>query len=109
MRTIARERLQFINVAGVIFIKTKYENGDCEDLDIEPSKEKKKRKVVIPIVGIVAIAVGITVGCYFNNTKQPAVQPETTTQSSDWVDSKRQVELQEEKYPDHSLPSLTVE
>lgn len=109
MKTIVQEKLQFINIAGVILIKAKYENGDCEDLDIEPSKERKKWKIIVPIIAIIVVAAGITIGCYLNNTKQPAVQPETTTQSSDWVDSKRQVELQEEKYPDHSLPSLTVE
>ncbi|MGN0006353.1 MAG: hypothetical protein ACI37Z_10365 [Candidatus Gastranaerophilaceae bacterium] len=82
------------------------------DLDSElitPEKENKKKKI-IPIIIILIIALLITgVFAFLHSKKEPVVIPETT-QASEWEDKYvADKQSQYDKYPDVSLPPVTVD
>ena len=92
-------------------MKNNIENGDLDEaLNIEPQKKKNKKKIIIPLIIIVILSLIITLFCFLGNKKEQPNTEVSTTQATEWnEDYNGQDENQQEKYPDYSLPTLTVD
>ena len=94
------------NERGVILKDEEY-NVSVEP--VAPEKENKKKKI-IPILIIVIIALLITgIFAFLHSKNEPVVIPETS-QASEWDDKYvADKQSQYDKYPDVSLPPITVD
>lgn len=85
-------------------------NADVEaDIDNLPIK-KSNSKIMVIIISILMVIIAIILAFTLSNNHKDTVSTNSTTKISSWdEDENIDTEKQTEKYPDHSLPPLTVD